>query len=254
MNLNNKLIEFRKKVRVNQQGVVDSIIRDHSANICVFCGEVNGLTKEHVIPQWVYDRCVKRNFITTTNGSAQAYHNTTVPACGDCNNSILGALEKYLIKKFQVVNLRDDFFSDGDLDLIILWLEIIEYKFHVLDLRRNLNKIKTAEYIPYIGKMPIAMFQGPMDQSPSKVFSNLRSALKTLAVKSKVRRHNSLCSFYTKNPDFHFFHSTNNFIFIELAKYNVAFFYFYKRDFATVEEAAFQAKKILKSEYGASGA
>ena len=114
MSLNNKLIEFRKKVRVNQQGVVDSIIRDHSANICVFCGEVNGLTKEHVIPQWVYDRSVKRNFITTTNGSAQAYHNTTVPACGDCNNSILGALEKYLIKKFQVVNLRDDFFSDGD--------------------------------------------------------------------------------------------------------------------------------------------
>lgn len=60
MSLNKKLIEFRTKIRKNQRDVVNSVINDHSANICIFCGEVDGLTKEHVIPKWVYDRCTKK--------------------------------------------------------------------------------------------------------------------------------------------------------------------------------------------------
>lgn len=253
MSLNSKLIEFRKKIKANQKKVIDSIIENHSVNICVFCGELSNLTREHVIPQWVYDRCTKRTFITTTNRNAQTYNKTVIPACKGCNNSVLGELERYLTRKFNDIDLRVEYFNDDEINIIILWLEIIEYKFHVLDLRRNLNKVQGADYIPYIGKMPIAMFQGPMDQSPSRVFSNLRNALKTLAVKSKKPKYNSLCVLRTTNPDFHFFHSTNNFIFIELAQYNVAFFFFYKREFATAEEAAALAQEIVKTEYAATG-
>lgn len=253
MSLNRKLVEFRKKIKANHKKVIDSIIEDHSVNICVFCGEIDNLTREHVIPQWVYDRCTKRTFITNTNRNAQTYNKTAIPACRDCNNSILGELERYLTHKFNDIDLRNEYFTDDELNKIILWLEIIEYKFHVLDLRRNLNKVQGADYIPYIGKMPIAMFQSPMNQSPSKVFSNLRNALKTLAIKSKTPKHNSLCVLRTTNPDFHFFHSTNNYIFIELARYNVAFFYFYKQDFATAEEATSLAQEIVKTEYAATG-
>jgi hypothetical protein len=253
MSLNSKLVEFRKKIKANQKRVVDSIIENHSVNVCIFCGELSNLTREHVIPQWVYDRCTKRTFITTTNRNAQTYNKTVIPACKDCNNSVLGELERYLVHKFNEIDLRNEYFTDDEINKIILWLEIIEYKFHVLDLRRNLNKVQGADYIPYIGKMPIAMFQGPLDQSPSKVFSNLRNALKTLAIKSKKPKYNSLCVLRTTNPDFHFFHSTNNFIFIELAQYNVAFFFFYKRKFATVEEAISLAQEIVKTEYAATG-
>jgi hypothetical protein len=253
MSLNRKLVEFRKKIKANQKKVIDSIIEDHTVNICVFCGEIDNLTKEHVIPQWVYDRCTKRTFITTTNRNAQTYNKTAIPACRDCNNNILGELERYLTHKFNHIDLRNEYFTDDELNKIILWLEIIEYKFHVLDLRRNLNKVQGADYIPYIGKMPIALFQGPMNQSPSKVFSNLRNGLKTLAIKSKMPKHNSLCVLRTTNPDFHFFHSTNNYIFIELAQYNVAFFYFYKQEFATAEEATSLAQEIVKTEYAATG-
>ena len=176
-----------------------------------------------------------------------------MPACQNCNNSILGELERFLTHKFNEVDLQSQYFTDDEINKIILWLEIIEYKFHVLDLRRNLNKVQGSEYIPYIGKMPIAMFQGPMDQSPSKVFSNLRNALKTLSVKSKAVKHNSLCILRTTNPDFHFFHSTNNFIFIELAQYNVAFFYFYKQVLSSSDEAATLAKEIVQKEYSGTG-
>jgi hypothetical protein len=58
MSLNRKLVEFRKKIKANHKKVIDSIIEDHSVNICVFCGEIDNLTREHVIPQWVYDRCL----------------------------------------------------------------------------------------------------------------------------------------------------------------------------------------------------
>jgi hypothetical protein len=183
MGLNQKLVEFRKKIRNNKKYVIDSLISDHATNICIFCGEDDDLTKEHVIPQWVYDRCTKRYFITTTNKVSQTYNKTTVPACKDCNNSILGELERYLKHKFSDIDLIEGYFSDDDIEKIILWLETLEYKFQVLDLKRNLNKVKGSNYIPYIGKMPIAMFQGPMDQCPSKVFSNV-SVTRTTPIQS----------------------------------------------------------------------
>ena len=249
MSLNSKLIEFRKKIRKDQKKVIDSIIENHTTNICIFCGGSGNLTKEHVIPQWVYDRCTKRTFVTTINNNSQTYHKATLPACQDCNNNILGALERHLKHKFNEIDLLKNFFSDDDIDKIILWLEILEYKFHVFDLRRNLNKVKGSKYIPYIGKMPIAMFQGPIDQSPAKVFSNLRNALKTLSVKSKNSKYNSLCVLHTTNPDFHFFHSSNNYIFIELAQYSVAFFFFYKQQFDNANEASCRAQEIVKNNY-----
>jgi len=249
MSLFAKLIKFRKKIRANRKRVIDTIVKDHLAQICIFCGETENLTREHVIPQWVYNRCTKRTFITTTNGSAQTYNKTTVPACKDCNSNILGNLERHLKHEFERVNVKKEGFSLETLELIIIWLESLEYKFQVLDLRRNLNRVNGSKYIPYIGKLPVSMFQGPIDTSPAKVFSNLRSALSVLGVKSKVQRLNSLCVLFTKNKDFHFFHSTNNYIFIELAEFNVAFFYFYKMEFESHKSAVSKAQNILESEY-----
>lgn len=82
------------------------------------------------------------------------------------------------------------------------------------------------------------------------MFSNLRGSLKKLSVKSKSTRINSLVVFSTTNPDFHFFHSTNNFIFIELAEFEVAFFYFIKRTFDNPEAAHSAVKEIIRKEYG----
>ena len=253
MSIQLKLIQFRKKIRKNKKKVIDTIIANHSVDICIICGSPEPLTREHVIPQWVYNRCTKRTFNTTTNGAYQTYNKTTLPACKDCNSNLLGYLERHLKHEFEKIDVSKQEFSQETLELIVLWLETLEYKFQVLDLRRNLNKIKGAEYIPFIGKMPIAMFQGPMDTSPSKVFSNLRSALQVLSVKSKVNRLNSLCVIHTTNKDFHFFHSTNNFIFIELAEFGVAFFYFYKQEFDSYNVAAESAMRIVQENYDKTG-
>ena len=253
MSIQLKLVQLRKKIRANKKKVTDAIIANHSADLCIICGSQEQLTKEHVIPQWVYNRCTKRTFETTTNGVSQTYNKTTLPACKDCNSNLLGLLERLLKHEFEKVDVSHQAFSQETLELIVLWLETLEYKFQVLDLRRNLNRVKGADYIPYIGKMPIAMFQGSMDTSPAKVFSNLRSALNVLSIKSKANRLNSLCVIHTKNKDFHFFHSTNNYIFIELAEFGVAFFYFYKQSFTTINEASEAAKDIVNEHYVVTG-
>ena len=253
MSLNKKLINFRKKIRLNRKKVIDSVVEDHSVHICIFCGENENLTREHVIPQWVYGRCTKRNFITTTNGASQTYNKTTVPACKDCNSNILGSVERHLKHEFDRVNVKEESYSQETMELIVFWLESLEYKFQILDLRRSLNRVEGSEYIPYIGKLPISMFQGPVDTSPAKVFSNLRSALKVLSVKSKSSELNSLCVLSTKNLDFHFFHSNNNYIFIELAEFGVAFFYFFKERFDNHRDATEKAQEIVKKEYSSVG-
>jgi len=249
MSLKAKLIKFRKKIRTNQSQISKAIIENHSANLCIFCGLTSQLTREHVIPQWVYSHCTERTFITTINRTSQTYNKTTLPACNDCNSNILGDLERTLKHEFEAIDIRKKSFSQESLELIILWLETLEYKFQVLDLRRTLNRVQGSPFIPYIANMPISIFQGPLNTSPYKVFSNLRNSLRTLSKKSKLGRVNSLCILYTKNPDFHFFHSTNNFIFLELAKYNIAFFYFYKQTFSSPQDAQKAAQEIVEREY-----
>jgi hypothetical protein len=69
MSVNLKLIQFRKKIRLNRKKVIDGIVKDHSTNSCIFCGDSSHLTREHVIPQWIYKGCTKRTLVTTTNGA-----------------------------------------------------------------------------------------------------------------------------------------------------------------------------------------
>lgn len=249
MELNNRLVTFRKKVRANSKRIIDTIVTDHEADICVFCGKTEDLTKEHVLPKWTFDGCPNKKFVTDSNGLSQTYNRTTVPACVDCNSYILGDFEKHLKQRLSDVDLDEGNFSEEDYDQIIRWLETIEYKFHVLNLRSKFRKAKESDYIPYLADFPISLLQDNASLSPSKVFSNLRNSLKKLGVKSKVNKRNSLLVFKTTNTDFHFFHKMNRFIFIELPKYRIAVFYFFERDFDQPSQAHKAAMEIIRSVY-----
>lgn len=251
MKLNQRLASFRKKIRENSKQVIDTFISEHTAEICVFCASTDQLTKEHVLPKWTFGGCTQKFFITNTNGTSQTYNKTVVPACKDCNSDVLGNLERNLKHQFNEIDLDNESFTNEGLEQIILWLEIIEYKFQVLELRRKFNKAKGAEYVPYLSNFPIAFFQNSASLSPSKIFSNFRNSLKRLSVKSKSKKLNSLVVFHTKNPDFHFFHSSNNFIFLELPEYGIAMFYFINEEFSNHRHAFEKAMDIIKREYGA---
>ena len=247
--IDNRLIILRKKIRENRKFIIATILQNHEANICIFCGSKNNLTKEHVLPKWAFGNCQDKYFTTKINGLDQRYSNATVPACFDCNSVVLGVVECYLEKEFKDLDLSTDFFSDTTIEKIIIWLELIDYKFQILNLRRKFIKIKDREYSPYLAKIPLSIMQANESTSPSKVFSNVRNALKRISVKSKLCKINSLIVFETTNKDFHFFHKMNTFIFIELPEHKIALFYFYTQEFDNPKQTFNKAMEKIKKLY-----
>lgn len=105
-----------------------------------------------------------------------------MPACSYCNSYILGSFERYIEALFSNTDLSESTFSSYEKEKIILWLEFIDYKFQVLNLRRKLIKPKNGSYGSHLAKFPVGIMQ-KMDASPSRVFSNYRQAFKKLSVK-----------------------------------------------------------------------
>ncbi len=96
---------------------------------------------------------------------------------------------------------------------------------------------------------PLSVLDPNIDYSPTTVIRNLRESLRRIMIKSKERHLNSLITFRTKNMGMHFFHKNNDFIFLELPKYNLALLYFYKQTFKDELEARDAAMKVIKSHY-----
>jgi hypothetical protein len=217
--------------------------------ICVFCADVNNLTKEHVLPKWTFENCTKKFFVTNTNGSEQAYNKTTIPVCANCNNNLLGNIESYIVCLFTHVDLSKEFFTAHEIENIIRWLEIIEYKFQLLEIRRKFIKLKSSQFIKYLTDIPLSLMREDIDYSPSKAIAQIRLAQKRVTQKSKSKNQNSLVIFKTKNDSFYFFHHLNDFIFLELPKFGIALFYSYSRNFENEETAKSEAMKIIASVY-----
>ena len=247
--IDSRLIILRKKIRENKKFIIDTILKNHESNICVFCGSKDNLTKEHVLPKWAFGNCQDKYFTTELNGLDQRYSRTTVPACFNCNSNILGYLEYCIEQEFMNLDLRTEFFDESTIEKIITWLEIIDYKFQILNLRRKFIKIKGKDFIPYLAKFPLSIMQADESTSPSKVFSNVRNALNRISIKSKSCKINSLVIFETKNKGFHFFNKLNEFIFIELPDHAIALFYFYNQEFKAPKKSHNKAMEIIKKVY-----
>tara|TARA_R110001583_G_scaffold189160_1_gene351877 strand:+ start:278 stop:1021 length:744 start_codon:yes stop_codon:yes gene_type:complete len=246
--INKRLIQLRKRIRLNRKIIVDKVLVDHSTDICIVCGTSAELTKEHVVPKWVFENNQKKYFVTGVNGISQSYSKTTLPACDECNSNILGFLERYIEQLFRHINLSKDLFSDSEKQKIILWLEILDYKFQALDLRRSFKKAKNAPYIKFLADTPIAIMQR-IKLSPSKVFSMYRNSLKRLEIADKSKYLNSLIVFSTTNDNYHFFHQSGEFIFIELPQHRVAIFYHIDKIFEAEIDAYESAMKTINKVY-----
>ena len=259
MEIDVKIKNIRVKLRQNSKEIIDDVLERHvpkvssknrsKKEICVFCASQYNLTKEHVLPRWTFENCNKKFFVTGINGSEQSYNKTTIPVCADCNNNLLANIESYIISIFKETDLSTSFFNDEQLQNIIRWLEIIEYKFQLLEIRRKFIKSKSVQYIEYLRDIPVSIMRADIDYSPSRAVTQIRIAQKRVTEKSKVRNQNSLVVFKTKNESFYFFHHLNDFIFLELPKFGIALFYFYSRTFENVEAAKDEAMKVIKEVY-----
>jgi hypothetical protein len=85
--------------------------------------------------------------------------------------------------------------------------------------------------------------------SPSKIYSRAYKSLKKLSVKSKITRINSLLTFNTANKEFHFFHNSGEYIFIELPIQQKALFYFIEASFDDNSVCHDEAQAIFNEVY-----
>jgi len=259
MDIEIKLKSLRVKLRQNSKAIMNDVVVRHvprissknklKKEICVFCANQDNLSKEHVLPKWTFEGCTKEFFVTDITGSEQTYNKTTVPVCADCNNNLLGNVERYIISILNDTDLSISFFNNEQLQNIIRWLEIIEYKFQLLEIRRKFIKSKSSQYLEYLRDVPVSIMRANIDYSPSKAVSHIRLAQRRVIQKSKDSNQNSLVVFKTKNESFYFFHHLNDFIFLELPKFGIALFYFYSRKFENVEDAKNEAMEIIKTVY-----
>ena len=261
MAIDSKLRSLRTIVRQNSKTFIDHIIEtkvsrngsklksSKQTEYCIFCNSKINITKEHVIPRWTFEKSAERYFITDVNGMHQTYNRTTVPACAKCNNDWLSHLENYIIDLFKNGNWQNSFFSNYEIQNIIRWLEIIEYKFQILEVRKKFVASKHGGFIPFLADFPLSVMRKSKDYSPNKVVSEIRLARKRVTIKSKNENVNSLVVFKTKNESFYFFHNMNEFIYLELPQHKIALFYFYTKIFETPLAAYKEAMEVISNVY-----
>jgi len=208
MDIDIKLKNLRVKLRQNSKEIMNDVVVRHvprissknksKKEICVFCANQDNLTKEHVLPKWTFEGYTKEFFVTDINGSEQTYNKTTVPVCADCNNNLLGNVERYIISILNDTDLSNSFFNNEQSQNIIRWLEIIEYKFQLLEIRRKFIKSKSSQYLEYLRDIPVSIMRANIDYSPIKAVTQIRLAQRRVTQKSKDSNQNSLVVFKTK--------------------------------------------------------
>lgn len=257
MLINSKLTLLRTQLRQQSKSIIHHILQNHiylngtktNSGICIFCNATNNLTKEHVLPKWTFEKDTERFFVTDVNRSEQTYNKTTVPVCADCNNGVLAYIESYIIDTLKNTDLSKTFFTSEEVQNIIRWLEIIEYKFHILEARRKFIRHKSTEFIPFLAHIPVSVMRKSIDYSPGKAMSQLRLSQRRITIKSKTGNENSLVVFKSKNESFYFFHQMNDYIFLELPAYQIALFYFYSKTFELPNDAYNNAMEIINHVY-----
>lgn len=246
--------QLRVLVRKNGKYVINKLIIDYISGpimegvmpSCIICGSEDNITEEHVLPKWVFESDGKRSFTIDINQLPKRYISATLPACQYCNSVLLNNIERNIQKTLSVVDLKHRYYTSEEWDNIIRWLEIIDYKFQIFDITTKFLAHRTAGYIPALSNYPIAVIRQLSEYS---VKSKCRLALKRVATKNKSSRATSLMVGRTIEKSFHYFHTSGQFIHLELPTYNKAFFYFYEREFKNDRIMKRESLKIIKSVY-----
>lgn len=254
--IDDKFKELRINLRNSSRGIIQNILDNHFdpgnnaglPDICIFCGSSKTITKEHIIPKWVFENDPDVCFVTTSNQLSQTYNRSTVPACVKCNTTYLSYIEKYVQEVLSKSDL-DTSATYFELINLLRWMEIIEYKFHVLEFRRKYRASKRDGYEPILANVPLSVLRRNIKYSPYKAVAELRKSQREITVKNKDSKFHSLVIFGLTDSESHFIHSMNSFLFLSLPQYSKALFYFIKEKFDDYSTATEEAKRIVKHVY-----
>jgi hypothetical protein len=251
-NIDSKLRYLRVKLRKHGTAICEDVFRRHhptteknKPEICIFCASTSKITKEHVLPKWLFEKDTGVSFVSSVNRQIQTFNKAVIPTCADCNNAILAPIENHVLRIIQDLNGSEYCFVE-DLNDIIRWMEILDYKCQIYDCRRKYIKYASSAYDPDWAGFPVAMMRHFIDGNPFKALDYLRSAKRRITIKAKSKRLKSFLIFQTAKPNFDFFTQPNEYIYISLPMTNMAFFFFLRKQFENIKSASKEALHIIK--------
>lgn len=191
-------------------------ISDYAKECCIICGTDKNITKEHLLPKWVFENDVKKSFFISPEDTLYSYRLSYLPCCKTCNSSVLGNFEHHIR---EILKKENKNFTISEKEDIIFWIKYLDFKFKIFGVEKACHKNTKS-------KSNIGLWDKPRN-NPKNFFYDLFDLPATT---------NSLIISEPKQKNFDFFYWKDHYFSITLPQCNVSIIYFFTNKIENIEE------------------
>ena len=191
-------------------------ISDYGKECCIICGTDKNITKEHLLPKWVFENDVKKSFFISPEDTLYSYRLSYLPCCKTCNSSVLGNFEHHIR---EILKREDKNFTISEKEDIIFWIKYLDFKFKIFGVEKACHRNTKS-------KSNIGLWDKPRN-NPKNFFYDLFDLPATT---------NSLIISEPKQKNFDFFYWKDHYFSITLPQCNVSIIYFFTNKIENIEE------------------
>ena len=191
-------------------------ISDYGKECCIVCGTDKNITKEHLLPKWVFENDVKKSFFISPEDTLYSYRLSYLPCCKTCNSSVLGNFEHHIR---EILKRENKNFTISEKEDIIFWIKYLDFKFKIFGVEKACHRNTKS-------KSNIGLWDKPKN-NPKNFFYDLFDLPATT---------NSLIISEPKQKNFDFFYWKDHYFSITLPQCNVSIIYFFTNKIENIEE------------------
>lgn len=191
-------------------------ISDYGKECCIICGTDKNITKEHLLPKWVFENDVKKSFFISPEDTLYSYRLSYLPCCKTCNSSVLGNFEHHIR---EILKKENKDFTISEKEDIIFWIKYLDFKFKIFGVEKACHRNTKSK--SYIG-----LWDKPRN-NPKNFFYDLFDLPTTTS---------SLIVSEPKQKNFDFFYWKDHYFSITLPQCNVSIIYFFTNKIENIEE------------------
>ncbi|WP_177161077.1 hypothetical protein [uncultured Fusobacterium sp.] len=191
-------------------------ISDYGKECCIICGTDKNITKEHLLPKWVFENDVKKSFFISPEDTLYSYRLSYLPCCKTCNSSVLGNFEHHIR---EILKRENKNFTISEKEDIIFWIKYLDFKFKIFGVEKACHRNTKS-------KSNIGLWNKPKN-NPKNFFYDLFDLPATT---------NSLIISEPKQKNFDFFYWKDHYFSITLPQCNVSIIYFFTNKIENIEE------------------
>lgn len=191
-------------------------ISEYGKECCIICGTDKNITKEHLLPKWVFENDVKKSFFISPEDTLYSYRLSYLPCCKTCNSSVLGNFEHHIR---EILKRENKNFTISEKEDIIFWIKYLDFKFKIFGVEKACHRNTKS-------KSNIGLWDKPKN-NPKNFFYDLFDLPATT---------NSLIISEPKQKNFDFFYWKDHYFSITLPQCNVSIIYFFTNKIKNIEE------------------